>query len=70
MCGENICKNGRGTTISYLYYGKKHLVIKKSIESAEVEKVGFEKFFYDISGFDEKDIKFYNQFLKHVQKMN
>lgn len=40
---------------------------QKAIESAEVEKVGFEKFFYDISGFSEKDINFYSQFLTHIQ---
>ena len=31
-------------------------------------KIGFENYFYDISGFTKKDIRVYEQFLAYIQK--
>lgn len=41
---------------------------QKRIEYGELEKIGFEKFYYDMTGFQEKDINILNQFLSHIQK--
>ena len=40
---------------------------QKRIEFCEPEKIGFEKFYYDVTGFREKDISILNQFLSHMQ---
>lgn len=40
---------------------------QKSIEFSELEKIGFEKFYYDVTGFQQKDITILNQFLSHMQ---
>lgn len=39
---------------------------QKSIEFCELHKIGFEKFYYDVTGFQEKDIIILNQFLVHM----
>lgn len=41
---------------------------QKRIEFCELEKIGFEKFYYDVTGFQEKDIIILNRFLSHMQR--
>lgn len=41
---------------------------QKEIEFCELEKVGFEKFYYDITGFKEIDISVLNQLIASMQK--
>lgn len=55
-------------------YKGKVFVLRKSpngnqskIEFRELEKIGFEKYYYDISGFSKKDISILNQFITHMQ---
>ena len=55
-------------------YKGKVFVLRKSpkgnqskIEFCELEKIGFEKYYYDISGFSKKDISILNQFITHMQ---
>ena len=40
---------------------------QRKIEFRELEKIGFEKYYYDISGFSKKDISILNQFITHMQ---
>lgn len=40
---------------------------QEKIEYRELEKVGFEKFFYDVTGFTEKDVKIVLQLIERLQ---
>lgn len=41
---------------------------QNKIEFQALEKIGFEKYYYDITGFKEKDILILNQLIAHMQK--
>lgn len=41
---------------------------QNEVEFRELEKVGFEKYYYDISGFTEKDLIILNQLIANMQK--
>lgn len=43
---------------------------QEEIEYQILTKVGFEKFYYDISNFNENDINMYNEFIKYFQRNN
>lgn len=49
-------------------YRKKPRGTQQIIEERELMKIGFENYFYDISGFTKKDISVYEQFLAYLQK--
>ena len=38
------------------------------IEFSKLEKIGFEKFYYDVTGFQDKDVSILNQFLSYMQR--
>lgn len=41
---------------------------QEHIEFRELDKIGFEKYYYDMTGFQEKDIAIINQLLSHMQR--
>ncbi len=49
-------------------YRKNPRGAQQAIEQRELMKIGFENYFYDISGFTKKDISAYKQFLAYIQK--
>ncbi len=56
------------------YKGKLFVLRKETkgnqnkIEFRELEKIGFEKYYYDITGFREKDIQILNMLIAHMQR--
>ena len=41
---------------------------QKTIEFRELEKIGFEKYYYDMTGVKEKDLIIMNQLLSYMQR--
>lgn len=60
--------NGSPDTGKVFVYRKKAKGTQQVIEQRELMKIGFENYFYDISGFTKKDISVYKQFLAYIQK--
>lgn len=56
------------------YKGKLFVLRKKTkgnqekIEFRELEKIGFEKYYYDITGFKSKDVQSLNKLIAHMQR--
>ena len=56
------------------YKGKLFVLRKKTkgnqdkIEFRELEKIGFEKYYYDITGFKSKDVQILNKLIAHMQR--
>lgn len=51
-----------------LVYRKKPRGTQQAIEQRELMKIGFENYYYDISGFAGKDFSVYKQFIDYIQK--
>ena len=51
-----------------LVYRKKPRGTQQTIEQRELMKIGFENYYYDISGFTGKDLSAYRQFVDYMQK--
>lgn len=47
---------------------KKPRGTQQAIEQRELMKIGFENYYYDISGFTGKDLSVYRQFIDYIQK--
>ena len=60
--------NGSLDTGKIFVYRKKTRGTQQTIEQRELMKIGFENYFYDISGFTERDLSIYEQFLAYIQK--
>lgn len=60
--------NGSLDTGKIFVYRKKTRGTQQVIEQRGLMKIGFENYFYDISGFTKKDIRVYEQFLAYIQK--
>ena len=60
--------NGSLDTGKIFEYRKKTRGTQQTIEQRELMKIGFENYFYDISGFTERDLSIYEQFLAYIQK--
>lgn len=56
------------------YKGKLFVLRKKpkgnqdKIEFRELDKIGFEKYYYDITGFKSKDVQILNKLIAHMQR--
>lgn len=61
--------DGNDLLLSRVYIYRKRPKGKQNvIENDSLKNVGFEKFYYDISGYNERDIRFCKAFLEHFQK--
>lgn len=60
--------NGSLDTGKIFVYRKKLRGTQQAIEQRELMKIGFENYFYDISGFSKKDLNVYEQFFAYIQK--
>jgi hypothetical protein len=49
-------------------YRKNPIGNQPQVECAQLEKVGFEKFFYDMTGFTSFDVQVVSQLIEHMQK--
>ena len=49
-------------------YRKNPRGTQQAIEQRELMKIGFENYYYDISGFTDKDFSVYRQYVEYVQR--
>ncbi|MEA4849187.1 MAG: DUF4238 domain-containing protein [Clostridiaceae bacterium] len=62
--------NGNIDTGKVFVYRKETKGTQQTIEQRELMKIAFENYYYDISGFNPKDVSVYKQFIEHLQRNN
>ena len=60
--------NNNLETGTIFVYRKNPRGTQQVIEQRELMKIGFENYYYDISGFTDKDISIFKQFIEYLQE--